>query len=290
MGGGASKLSPEKISDLQAITSFDKKDLQMWFKGFSQDATAKTVDLSVDIALSQQYEPAMSKADWLKIYKQYFPFGDPTRFANHMFRVFDQDQDGLVSFTEFMKALSKFKSSSSGAQQSMQSLQQQSQQLEQSQSSSPQQVQNGQMQVLTKSQLERLYWSFNLYDINRDGVVDRDEVFDVLSSLYEMLGDLAPQIEGVSVQQSSFQQTNNGAADHALNGSSSPQQAGSSQINNQNNDPLSNFDKLARARTDYLFNALDRDGDGKLDLEDFERASLQDPIIQQALSIYDNIL
>lgn len=48
------------------------------------------------------------------------------------------------------------------------------------------------MQVLTKSQLERLYWSFNLYDINRDGVVDRDEVLDVLSSLYEMLGDLAP--------------------------------------------------------------------------------------------------
>ncbi|KAI3636514.1 hypothetical protein MIR68_005459 [Amoeboaphelidium protococcarum] len=289
MGGGASKLSPEKISDLQTITSFDKKDLQMWFKGFSQDATAKTVDLSVDIALSQQYEPAMSKADWLQIYKQYFPFGDPSRFANHMFRVFDQDQDGLVSFTEFMKALSKFKSSSSGEQQSMQSLQQ-SQQIEQSQSSSPQYVQNGQMQVLTKSQLERLYWSFNLYDINRDGVVDRDEVFEVLSSLYEMLGDLAPQINGVSVQQSSFQQTNDDAADHALNGSSSSQQAGSSQNYNQTNDLLNNFDKLARARTDYLFNALDRDGDGKLDLEDFERASLQDPIIQYALSIYDNIL
>lgn len=44
--------------------------------------------------------------EFCKIYRQFFPFGDPTNFASFMFGMFDCDQNGLVSFKEFVTALS----------------------------------------------------------------------------------------------------------------------------------------------------------------------------------------
>ena len=44
--------------------------------------------------------------EFCKIYRQFFPFGDATNFASFMFGMFDCDQNGLVSFREFVIALS----------------------------------------------------------------------------------------------------------------------------------------------------------------------------------------
>ena len=48
----------------------------------------------------------LSKQEFQKIYKTFFPFGDPTSFADYVFNVFDSDKSGSIDFKEFICALS----------------------------------------------------------------------------------------------------------------------------------------------------------------------------------------
>jgi len=135
MGKSQSKLSQEQLSELQRSTHFDKKELQQWYKGFLKDCPTGM----------------LTKEEFQKIYRQFFPFGDPSSFADYVFNVFDSDKSGSIDFKEFICALS----------------------------------------VTSRGKMEdKLDWAFQLYDIDGDGKISYDEMLAIVEAIYKMVGSM----------------------------------------------------------------------------------------------------
>jgi len=135
MGKSQSKLSQEQLTELQRSTHFDKKELQSWYKGFLKDCPSGM----------------LTKEEFQKIYRQFFPFGDPSSFADYVFNVFDSDKSGSIDFKEFICALS----------------------------------------VTSRGKMEdKLDWAFQLYDIDGDGKISYEEMLAIVEAIYKMVGSM----------------------------------------------------------------------------------------------------
>ena len=90
----------------------------------------------------------LTKEEFQKIYKQFFPFGDPSAFADYVFNVFDADKSGTIDFKEFICALS----------------------------------------VTSRGKMEdKLDWAFQLYDIDGDGKISYEEMLAIVEAIYKMV-------------------------------------------------------------------------------------------------------
>ncbi|CAH1784554.1 unnamed protein product [Owenia fusiformis] len=90
-----------------------------------------------------------------EIYAQFFPQGDSSAYAHYVFNTFDVDHSGTITFEEFVIGLS----------------------------------------VISRGSLrEKLEWAFRLYDINGDGMITKDEMTDIVSAIYDLMGKYAEPV------------------------------------------------------------------------------------------------
>nr|CAD7259366.1 unnamed protein product [Timema shepardi] len=92
----------------------------------------------------------ISEATFKSIYAKFFPLGDSSQYAHYVFTNLDKGHTGIITFRDFMFGMSV---------------------------------------VMKGSLQERLRWAFSLYDINHDGFITRQELLDVISAIYSLLGD-----------------------------------------------------------------------------------------------------
>ncbi|KAG7255657.1 hypothetical protein CRUP_005811 [Coryphaenoides rupestris] len=70
-------------------------------------------------------------------FKNFFPHGDASTYAHYLFNAFDTEHTGSIKFEDFVTALSI---------------------------------------LLRGSVREKLQWTFNLYDINHDGYINKEKM------------------------------------------------------------------------------------------------------------------
>ncbi|KAJ8015346.1 hypothetical protein DPEC_G00025160 [Dallia pectoralis] len=91
----------------------------------------------------------VSEDTFKQIYAQFFPHGDASTYAHYLFNAFDSTHSGSIKFEDFVTALSI---------------------------------------LLRGSVREKLQWTFNLYDINKDGYINKEEMTDIVRAIYDMMG------------------------------------------------------------------------------------------------------
>lgn len=123
---------PEGLDELCRLTKFTRNELQVMYRGFKNECPNGVLD----------------EDTFKNIYSQFFPQGDSSCYAHHVFRTFDRERCGLVTFKEFVTGLSV---------------------------------------LLRGSQHEKLMWTFRLYDVNGDEIVTREEMCAVVSAIYDMI-------------------------------------------------------------------------------------------------------
>ncbi|CAH2240123.1 jg6377 [Pararge aegeria aegeria] len=73
------------------------------------------------------------------------------QYAHYVFNTLDQDRSGLLSFEEFVTGLS----------------------------------------ILSRGTLEeKLRWTFSLYDINGDGFITKEEMTEIVTAIYDLMGKI----------------------------------------------------------------------------------------------------
>jgi len=91
MGKANSKqnLSPTDFDELISSTEFTLAEIDEWFEKFKDKFPSGRI----------------SQREFKNFYMEMFPKGDADAFSKHIFRVYDADRNGVISFVEFLTTL-----------------------------------------------------------------------------------------------------------------------------------------------------------------------------------------
>ncbi|XP_041271803.1 Kv channel-interacting protein 2 isoform X1 [Onychostruthus taczanowskii] len=156
---------PEGLEQLQEQTKFTRKELQVLYRGFKNECPSGIVNEENFKQIYSQFfpqggecpSPSLSPYTWVPLqgrgshstpHAVCLP-ADSSTYATFLFNAFDTDHDGSVSFEDFVSGLST---------------------------------------ILRGTIDDRLNWAFNLYDLNKDGCITKEEMLDIMKSIYDMMG------------------------------------------------------------------------------------------------------
>ncbi|KAH8877223.1 Calsenilin [Schistosoma japonicum] len=105
--------------------------------------------ISWDDTLQECPAGTLNEDAFKDIYCKFFPQGDATVYAQLVFRSFDQEHNGTLTFEQYIQCLSC---------------------------------------LMHGTQNDKLRWAFRLYDINGDGFVTKGEMLKVVNAIYDLLG------------------------------------------------------------------------------------------------------
>ena len=128
MGNVAPKLKPEDVEEYAEIAAgkFSKKEIQALFEQFVQISSLEKGDLTnQDLINEREFHLAMG-------------FKNQNFILKRMFEIFDENGDGGITFSEFLKGLSALSGKA--------------------------------------SEQEKMKFSFRLYDVNKDGKISEPEL------------------------------------------------------------------------------------------------------------------
>jgi Ca2+-binding EF-hand superfamily protein len=77
-------LSEAERAMLLANTNFSVQEIEEWHRGFLRDCPSAR----------------LNKKQFVKEYKKFYPSGQPDEFCEHVFRIFDADQNGYIGKLE----------------------------------------------------------------------------------------------------------------------------------------------------------------------------------------------
>ncbi|XP_035314484.1 Kv channel-interacting protein 1 isoform X3 [Cricetulus griseus] len=152
---------PEGLEQLEAQTNFTKRELQVLYRGFKNECPSGVVNEETFKQIYAQFFPhggdflpkLQGLSKWVSLHppSPHLPlyFADASTYAHYLFNAFDTTQTGSVKFEDFVSALS----------------------------------------ILLRGTVhEKLRWTFNLYDINKDGYINKEEMMDIVKAIYDMMG------------------------------------------------------------------------------------------------------